>query len=108
MPDDYSYAFTETARADLEDIDDYISFELFNPDAAASFLDEFESKIKEICKSPKSGRKIHNEFMKRDDVRRFLIKNYTAYYVIDDRNRMVVVLRVIYSGMDQDKITTNL
>ena len=44
------------------------------------------------------------EFLKRNDVWRFLVKNYIAYYLIDDENQKIVILRFVYSGRDQDKI----
>jgi transposase len=42
-----------------------------------------EKKLEEICKAPKAGRPVHNPYLKRDDVRRVLVKNYIAYYLID-------------------------
>ena len=42
--------------------------------------------------------------MKRDDVRRVLVKNYIAYYLIDEEKANIVVLRVVYSRRDQDRI----
>ena len=63
-----------------------------------------EEKLEEICKAPKTGRPVHNPYLKRDDVRRVLVKNYIAYYLIDEEEENIVVLRVVYSRRDQDKI----
>ena len=43
-----------------------------------------------------------NKFLTRRDVRRILIKNYIAYYIIDDDKSCIVILRVVYGKRDQD------
>ena len=102
--DRYNYVLTEIAEEDVDEAFDYIVGELMNPDAASAFADELEEKLEEICKTPKAGRPVHNPYLKRDDVRRVLVKNYIAYYLIDEEEENIVVLRVVYSRRDQDKI----
>ncbi len=104
----YDYDFTEIAEADIDETLSYIEDDLANPDAAAAFADALEDKLVEICKNPKTGRPVENPFLKRDDVRRFLVDNYIAYYIIDDENARIVVLRVVYGKRDQDKILKDL
>lgn len=60
--------------------------------------------MEEVCKTPKAGRPVHNPYLKRDDIRRVLVKNYTAYYLIDEKKENIVVLRVVYNRRDQDKV----
>ena len=100
----YSYVLTETAEADIETAFDYISHELSNPEAASSFADGLVEKLEELCRTPKSGRPVQNPYLKRDGVRRVLVKNYIAYYLIDDAGMKIVVLRVVYNRRDQDLI----
>ncbi len=100
----YNYVLTESAEADVDEAFDYIANELVNPDAASAFADELEEKLEEICKTTKAGRPVHNPYLKRDDVRRVLVKNYIAYYLIDEEKENIVVLRVIYNRRDQDKV----
>ena len=100
----YDYVLTEVAEADIDNIFEYIAVDLANPDAASDFADELEEKLDELCKTPKSGRLVENDFLKRDDIRRILVGNYIAYYVIDDEKKQIVVLRVVYSKRDQGKI----
>lgn len=104
----YSYLLTEIAETDVEDAFDYISNKLLNPEAASAFADELENKLEEICKTPKSGRPVNNPYLKRDDIRRVLIKNYIAYYLIDDARAKIVILRVVYNRRDQDKILKSI
>ena len=100
----YSYILTEIAEADVEDAFDYISNKLLNPEAASAFADELENILEEICRTPKSGRPVSNPYLKRNDIRRVLIKNYIVYYLIDESGAKIVVLRVVYNRRDQDKI----
>ena len=104
----YNYVLTESAEADVDEAFDYIADELVNPDAASAFADELEEKLEEICKTPKAGRPVHNPYLKRDDVRRVLVKNYIAYYLINEEKANIVVLRVVYNRRDQDKILKSI
>lgn len=100
----YSYVLTEIAETDVEEILDYIAYELSNPQAASDFADALDEKLEEIRLTPKAGRPVHNPYLKRDDVRRVLVKNYIAYYLIDRKAEKIVVLRIVYNGRDQDKL----
>ena len=100
----YDYVLTELAESDIDDVFEYIELDLANPDAASDFADELEEKLNELRKTSKSGRLVENEFLKRDDVRRILVGNFIAYYIIDDEKKQIVVLRVVYSKRYQGKI----
>ena len=100
----YSYVLTEIAESDIDEAFEYIAVDLSNPDAATNFADELEEKLDELCKAPKTGCPVENEYLKRDDVRRILVGNFIAYYLIDEDNGHIVVLRVVYGKRDQDKI----
>ena len=104
----YSYVLTEIAEADIDEAFEYIAIDLSNQDAAANFADELENKLEELCKAPKTGRLIKNEYLKRDDVRRILVGNFIAYYFIDDEKKNIVVLRVVYGKRDQNKILKDM
>ena len=104
----YGYVLTEIAEADIDETFEYIAEELSNPDAPSGFADELEKKIDEICKTPNSGRLVENEHLKRNDVRRFLVDNYICYYIVDDEERNIVILRLVYGKRDQDKILKSI
>ena len=108
VSDRYNYVLTESAEADVDEAFDYIANELLNPDAASAFADELEKKLEEICKTPKAGRLVHNPYLKRDDIRRVLVKNYIAYYLVDEDEAKIVVLRIIYNRRDQDKLMKHI
>lgn len=101
---EYDFVLTETAESDIDATYEYIAETLGNPDAASDLADELEIQIEKICKKPETGKLVENEFLRRNDVWRFLVKNYIAYYLIDDENETIVILRFVYSGRNQDKI----
>ena len=100
----YSYVLTETALNDLDETYEYIAVDLANPNAAGGFADELEEKLTEICKAPRNGRPVINPYLKRKDIRRFLVKNYIGYYLVDEDTGTIVVLRIVYGKRNQDKI----
>lgn len=101
---EYDFELTESAESDIDATYEYIAETLENPDAASELADELEIQIDEICKKPKTGKHVENDFLRRDDVWRFLVKNYIAYYLIDDENEKIVILRFVYSGRNQDEM----
>ena len=103
---EYGFELTETAESDIDATYEYFSETLENPDATSDLADELEIQIDKICKRPETGKLVENEFLRRNDVWRFLVKNYIAYYLIDDENETIVILRFVYSGRDQDKIVS--
>lgn len=100
----YDFELTKTAEFDIDATYEYIAKALGNPDAASALADELEIQIDKICKRPEIGKLVENEFLNKNTVRRFLVKNYIAYYLIDDENKKIVILRFVYSGRDQDKL----
>ena len=104
----FTWLLTEIAEADVDDILDYMANTLVNPDAATAFTDELGEKLEEVCKAPKTGRLVENEFLKMEGVRRISVKNYIVYYIIDTEPKHIVVLRVVYGRRDQDKILKDL
>ena len=101
---EYDFELTETAECDVDAAYEYIAEILGNPDAASDLADELEIQIDKICKRPETGRLVENEFLRINEVWRFLVKSYIAYYLIDDEDEKIVILRFVYSGRNQDKI----
>ena len=104
----YDYVLTDIAESDIDNVLSYISINLGNVVAAKALADEFIDQIDKFCLEPRAGKVVENEFLKRDDVRYFLVKNYIVYYVVDDVSRKIVVLRFVYGKRNQDNILSGL
>ncbi len=101
---EYDFELTKAAESDIDAVYEYIAETLENPDAASELADELEIQISEICKKPKTGKLVENAFLRKDGIRRFLVKNYIAYYFIDTENEKIIILRFVYGGRNQDEI----
>ncbi len=92
----YSVYFSDKAKADLEQISDYIALD--SPVRAQTFFDELESRAIDMLSAfPLSGRKF------KDETRYFPIERYVVIYDVDEASEIVNVLHIVSSRMDWKK-----
>ena len=102
------YRFTKNAKSDLDEILSYISIELSNPDAAASFLKDLQAVLASICSVPKIGRIVDNEFLPNREIRKSLVGNYVLYYLPDIKEKRIYVLRILYGRRNLDELVREI
>ena len=95
--------YSPRALRDLDEIWDYIKFELCNPSAAQNPVDGIMDKVEEIASFPESGAKLVFENGLDSGYRYVVFKNYLAFYRVRSNN-VVYVDRVIYGGRDYMRI----
>lgn len=105
---EYSFQLTETAEADLDDILGYMTNELANLIAAASFFHQLQDKIKETCQFPQSGSEIDNEYLPWPAIRFQMVGSYLFYYEADHKNKTIIILRIVYGPRNQEEIQMEL
>ena len=103
MPDFYKVILLPEAQADIKKILHYIAGSLSAPQAALNLNKTFQQKIHSLSKMPKRFAVVDAPPWKEAGIRRFTVKNYYVYYLIDDVKMTVNVLAVIYTGRDQEK-----
>ena len=108
MTSNYQYHFTKKAEADLDEILSYISIELSNPEAAASFLKDLLTVIASICSVPKIGSIVENEFLPNREIRKSLVGNYVLYYLPDIKEKRIYVLRLLYGRRNLDELVREI
>ena len=108
MTSNYQYHFTKKAEADLEEILSYISIELSNPEAAASFLKDLLAVLDSICSVPKIGRIVENEFLPDREIRKSLVGNYVLYYLPDAAEMTIYILRILYGRRNLDELVREI
>lgn len=86
--------FTTEAKADLEQIGDYIAKD--SPAQALSFVKELEQKCRMIAKSPKAFPLIPR--YEQIAVRRCVHGNYLIFYRIE--GEQLVILHVLHGAMN--------
>nr|DAI09309.1 MAG TPA: Plasmid stabilization system protein [Caudoviricetes sp.] len=100
----YALKFYPKAKQDLVDIYDYISRELGNPDAAQKLLDAFEKGLVQAREIPFSCPKIVNVPVKNKEIRKLIVENYIIFYLANEQEKQIEVVRILYGMMDYHKI----
>ena len=108
MSSNYRYHFTKKAEADPGEILSYISVELSNPEAAASFLKDLLAVIASICSVPKIGSIVENEFLPDKEIRKSLVGNYVLYYLPDAVEMTIYILRILYGRRNLDELVREI
>ncbi len=101
---DYKYKFTTKAKEDLDGILDYIAMELKNISAASNLMEDVEKAINDICTFPEMCPVVSNIYVRNLGVRKKVIKNFIMYYLPDDKNKTIIIVRIVYSKRNMDEV----
>jgi len=98
----YEIRLTDTAKADLCDIYDYIAIDLQSPKTAQGLLSRLEEAIKKLDSMPERFRAYEKEPWHSRGLRVMPFEHYIVYYVPNTENHTVTVIRVMYGGRDTE------
>ena len=93
----YDVILETTASSDLLGILDYITDVLKEPKTALRIFSAIEEKILSLDELPYRQGIVKDEPYKSLGVRWLLMEHYTAFYVIDEGESKVHVLRILHS-----------
>ncbi|MBQ6438346.1 type II toxin-antitoxin system RelE/ParE family toxin [bacterium] len=93
----YSLEVTRWARQDLRSIAWYLAKKSGSIDFGINYTDRIENNLSRLCVNP-HHQIIDEPPFREAGLRRYTIKNYVAYYLIDEDSNRVVVLAVLYGG----------
>ena len=96
----YKLIVSRDAHEDLAGIVRYIADELENGEAAASFLDDIEVRYKRVVDNPHIYVLCNDARLVGMGYRKIVIKNYLILYRIDEENKTVYIIRIVYGGLD--------
>lgn len=99
----YTIRITRQALAHLREIRRYIEVELAAPDAALNTIRAIRAEIAKLSYMPQKIQTIDEKPWKDEGFRKIRVKNYYVYFWIDEENRKVQIIAVIYVKMDQVK-----
>lgn len=108
MASKFRYRLTQKAEFDLDEIVSYIAVELSNPPAASDFVNKLQENIEEARNFPESGSLIYNDFLQAENVRKKLVGNCIMYYFPDTGEKIIYILRIVYSKRNMDEILKKL
>lgn len=94
----YHLHITSVAQRDISQAADYIEFVLKNPKAADDLLEETDQKINALLPFSQEHPIVEDKLLAAWGIRFTQIKNYLAFYVIEENQ--VTVIRFLYAKSD--------
>ncbi|MBR7060131.1 MAG: type II toxin-antitoxin system RelE/ParE family toxin [Eubacterium sp.] len=90
------------AKSDMLEAVKYIANELKNPVAAQNLADDFISAAERLCEFPYANNVYLPIKPLESEYRRIIVKNYLMFYTVDEQNKTVTIMRVIYARRDME------
>ena len=100
----YKLVISKEAHNDTDDIVRYIAIELCSPASATGFLDDVEKSYKTVIDNPRMYGLCNDYRLHKEGYRKIIIKNYLILYRIDDEQKAVLVVRIIYGGRNYTEL----
>jgi len=102
ISDKYILRYLPKYEKDLNEIADYISFKLHNPESALRLIDKVEKAIVDRLTCPTSFEPFQSLKKRRNPYYRIYVDNFTIYYVVI--NNVMEVRRILYNKRDAYQI----
>ncbi len=99
---EYSLRYLPHYERDLNEIVDYISIKLRNPDSALKLVDKVEKAILERLNYPLSFEPFNSIKKRVNPYYRIYVDNFTVYYVVIEN--VMEVRRILYSKRNATQI----
>lgn len=96
--DKYKIQLSIKAKNDIKNIVRYIKDVLLEPSIAEKYAKLIEKELKSLEHCPQKFAVIDKEIIGVDNIRKLIIKNYIAFYRINESDRIVNVERVLYGS----------
>lgn len=96
----YEIEFTEDSKNEIREIYKYISDKLIAKEAAKRLMQKMRKIVMSLAETPRLYAKIEKSDKRKRDFRKIVIDNYVILYTIDEKNKIVYISHMYYSGMD--------
>jgi len=96
----YRVDVSDPAEEDLRDILRYISSQLSAPITAMKMVDTIEAALTKLENMPGSYPLVRDDRLASMGYRRLEVKNYTAFFTINEIDKMVDIERILYARRD--------
>ena len=100
----YKIIITPDAEKDLVELRNYIADVLLARDTARSYIRTIRKEIATLNEMPARYKPVDDEPWHTRGIRRIIAKNLFVYYRIDEGNKRVYILNVIYARRDQLRV----
>lgn len=96
----YDVRHAEPAEDDLVDLLRYVAVELEEPSVALRLLEAMDRAIESLAVMPHRCPPVDDEYLAEMGYRKLHIKNYLAFFTIDEETKTVYVERILYARRD--------
>jgi len=101
----YRVSLSKAARHDLDGIANYIATRFFAPITASKKVKSIRETIKKkLSFMPQKYRLVNNQYLASKGYRSMTMKNHTAFFIINERRKVVTVRRIIYARRDWARV----
>lgn len=105
--ENFSINITDGCYNDIKNIADYISNVFLDDDLANKVILELFADIKKLSYLATMFQLCENEKLNSNGIRKYRVKKYIIYYVVDENIKVVNVLRIRHSLQDENKFFNN-
>jgi len=99
----YHVKIAEQALLDMRKIYKYIANELIEPVIAEKQYSRIETAVYSLDRMPERFRQYKKEPWRSRNLRVMPVDNYIVFYTVDNENRLVTVIRIMYSRRNTEK-----
>lgn len=96
----YKVQLSNKAKDDYKSIIRYIRYELLEPNIAEKYAELIRNELNSLEYQPQKFAIIDYDIIKKYNFRKLIVKNYIAFYRINEDEKIVNVERILYSGTD--------
>ena len=100
----YFVNITHIAEEDILSVVKYIANVLKAPMAANSLLDEIDKYEKILKSTPNIYPTVSDEYLAKNGLKFAVIKNYMLFYIVNEEEKIVNVVRFLYGRRDWKNI----
>lgn len=105
---EYKVIISPLAQRDISNYVEYIAFDKKEPDIALGLSDGFKKEIAKLGTCPYRHEVDEDEELARYEIRKHYYKSYKIYFVIDEKEDAVYVLRVLHMRVDSRVLLLNI
>lgn len=100
MSDTYRVTYTPQALEDLKEIYRYISFSLKETVTAKKHVARIRNEIRSLSAMPERYVQVEWEPWRSMGMRKVPINNFMVFYLVQKEALTVLIVRILYGGMD--------
>ncbi|MCD7822959.1 MAG: type II toxin-antitoxin system RelE/ParE family toxin [Oscillospiraceae bacterium] len=100
----YKVRLSPLALEQMAEICDYILHQLQNPDAARNLIKRIRADVMKLDQMPERFQLVDEEPWRSRGIRKLIVKNFYAYYWIDEESVIVYITAVTYAKRDQKSV----